>query len=136
MNGKKLQEIVWDSGLKIKQLVKESGIPEQTIYSLYKKKEVDEYYIKKLSATSLGKFLHKEYKNSNEEERETHEPQVMYAGLSDQQTNSMLALLEKLADSVVADNTVFRQLITRGLERDAIVFDSRKAGVKHRDIPG
>lgn len=68
--------------------------------------------------------------------QKVEEPEVVYAGLSAEQSNSMLSILERLADSVVSSNEVFRKIIIKGLDQDAILFDTKKVGVSRKEIPG
>jgi predicted transcriptional regulator len=57
MKGKDLKQIIDDSGVKIADIVRDSGIPEQTLYSLYNKKALEKpiaaHYIEKLQKTGL-----------------------------------------------------------------------------------
>jgi len=47
MKGKELRDAIRHSGIPIAELSKKSKIPEPTIYSLYKKDEVEAHYLKK-----------------------------------------------------------------------------------------
>lgn len=61
MKGKELQLLIKNSGIKIADLASLSGIPEPTIYSLYKKKEIEDHYIKKMqkAGVELQKTINK-----------------------------------------------------------------------------
>lgn len=53
MKGVDLRKAVKNSGIKIAEISESTGIPEQTIYSLYKKKVVPEHYISKMEAAGI-----------------------------------------------------------------------------------
>lgn len=53
MNGKDLKESVKQSGIKIADLVKKTKIPEQTIYSLYRKVNVEQHYLDKMEGAGV-----------------------------------------------------------------------------------
>lgn len=56
MKGKDVKKIIKSSDFTIAEIANLSGIPEQTIYSLYKKEEVAEYYINKLQNIGLEMY--------------------------------------------------------------------------------
>lgn len=65
MNGKDLQKAIKNSGIKVKELVKLSKIPEQTIYSLYKKPVVEDHFIQKIKKAGV-KLIEQDQDESQE----------------------------------------------------------------------
>lgn len=124
MNGKKLKEAVWDSGIKIKELSEKSGIPEQTIYALYRKKEVDEYYLKKLSAAGVGNLIPGNYKNL--EDTKT----IIQEGTDPNYIN----IIVRMADSLIKDNELFRNILTKAIDHDAILINAAAIGLTRKEL--
>lgn len=58
MKGKDLKEIINNSGVKLKDIAAQSGIPEPTIYSLYKKDTIKKHYLDKLDFIVNKKTVH------------------------------------------------------------------------------
>lgn len=54
MTGEELKKAVKNSGILIKDLERESKIPEQTIYSLYRKKDVPQHYLEKIGLAGVN----------------------------------------------------------------------------------
>ena len=123
MTGKTLKEAIWESGIKIKTIAKESGIPEQTLYSLYRKSKVEEFHLKKLyKVDGLRKFLPDSYSNDYTAEV-VEEPEVRYAP-SEQVWVSAIEAITRAMDvlseesrSLIESNQTLNRIVNEALNK-------------------
>ena len=111
MKGDQLRILIRDSGIKLADIAKLSGIPEQTIYSLYKKENIERHYLDKLKNAGI-KF------NNQQNIDHVNEPLVNYQSKN---TIDILAdALSKAVDALTIENKSLRKKVD---EKDLIIHD-------------
>lgn len=114
MSGKELQNIVKNSPLKATELIEKSGIPEQTFYALYRKEEVPEHYLKKLSDAGLKLPINVVNGSHQESDPKNN---IDYLKAENFWLKQQIELLERFNKTVVNTNETLNLMVTSKLTK-------------------
>lgn len=119
MTGEELKQIIKDSGIKLSEILDKSGIKQRTLYNLYEKQKIEQHFLDKLS------FLLPNVAKSEHDDTVTSDTLSRAFKLIEM----TIAMNKEIFDAVKKDNELYRKIIDKGLEKDAISFDVVKAGL-------
>lgn len=119
MKGQELQEVINNSGLKIDDVIKKSGIPRRTFFNLYKKDTVETHYLKKIKSAGVSVPI-----SADDSASAGSSP-------SPQLNEKILKALLRAWEVIESDHETFRNIIDRGVEEGWVVVPKKSTQVKH-----
>jgi hypothetical protein len=125
MTGKELHKVVRNSGKMVKEISEISSIPEQTIYSLYKKNEVPLHYI-----DSMSKAIPQLQETIDAEEEITKEDLFRIIETLTKAHETLGRATDTLADAfdlIKEDHKNYQTLVNQGLKDGTLKFIHKKS---------